>query len=918
MGERESVEDSDATSSIRNFSRKRRVIIFGDTRVGKTALLNNLMGLPDCCDTVPTDGVNTTFCEVTSKCSTWSLQKQHFGKFKPYETCIPPPTVIAQCSRLIAKDFLKDSLDFYTSVCVIPFYIWIGLLNIGIGALFLAVLFTFQLFVFILRRKHSFQSIPRILDATLFLTFVNILLSSKDVEVHEVAKLDRLFVPRLIVLTIICIVVAQFQCRFGITLALSFFQFSQTRHSEFMDVSCYKSGLRFITSSICICVFIFIIRWRTFNLKISTATVAMCLVLLTLISYFELLAYPLIFFLASISVTFTTILTIHIARCCGAKSYSEVSAIRPKFQCIGIVIGVITAYVFGLGNIVPRCYHSCIEISFNVVMVIVHYCSIDWSIIDRPDPDIPPKVERTIDSFQLTVFEFSNEVQFGNLFHDFITRGDVYMLVFKLNRDVQLEKQCQILLKRLRAYKIKGQNCRQKSLLLVGTHKVEVTQCYMDSLSKLLRDQIDSSEWNVMAGRNTVEQILYAVDNTDMQSMQFDDIRRGLWARLISQKHKQNVSMMYTNVRGESVQLCEGKVNILQENGSQSSSEVDVGDLLNTVVCLFTDTYVSKSEDLGTWMVGKDRLQSICDLAPNLLKTLQDIDLIVYKPTEELYLVPSLLPAYSRNINEIWCRADGDAEFYLAFGRVFHRAVLHLLVLYFVETMNITSNKPVVFSNIALLCVEDINFLLEMITIPDKNQHFIRISIRDSSKNPLYLNILHLILNRLKLICRHIFPDLDYSCGIACPKSGSDFHLLPIASRDQQLSSDTDLTIHRECCDRIHIWLPKRNRVTTYLDARKLTFRDWPQAVVTLVCNALNKYSATGSNWLGLAGKLDFTVDFVENIEDEKNKTLAVLHHWVYTSMTPPLLSDLIDVLQSMERRDIVADINSYLRSNSE
>ncbi|XP_071942373.1 uncharacterized protein [Antedon mediterranea] len=1021
-----------------DFFGKRRIIVLGETGVGKTSLINNLTDYLDDCDTVPTDSIGITHCYLTSDSSRLSLPsclhldispelESESGRISPTisqkveseieqslptispepeigkciqhtispeseseisrrtstishkvqseilhsrahststypdvesevekgkptismsqvksdiekstDTCIPPPTVSSYQTT-----YLEDAQDTCISVFLATVYLLIvELPYYGLGALFLSVLCTFQIIKLILTGKLSFQSVPRVFDVTLFLTLITLLIGLMRLDISDATELNRKFALRCLMF-LACITATKFKCRIGIILALNFFQFPEgcihhaTSELISWDVK-YKHVIFIFIIYLSIGLLMLLDCFTLLTRNNCTVVAGILLAVLVLVSY---LIYP-----STSFVFIVTSITIHLIPCCYGTNLHTV--VGPKLQCIAIITCVILTCVFGLESVSPNSTSSVyIEVILNCGLIVVLWrCSSIQKMIEHKQVEntssffkegykttvapltisiqsvISAKTsEINVDYFSLKLLEFAGTVQFENLYHEFITHADVYIYVFKLKRNIAPETQGNILLKRLHALKSKG-ILKSSFLLLVGTHKSDVTQTYIDSLLK----QIDMEEWRKLCCRNNDEQMLYTVDNDKKDNKQFDDIVHGVWERLISQERARDIPMEYVNLQGKTIHLKEkhdGKIHIPQTLYEQSSTDIstssseidDTDNLLEVIVRLFTDR-IDKVE----W-IKEGKLRDICNsTSNNLVNVLQELDLVSFKdrPTDKLCLVPSLLPtcqscSIRRQTNE-------DAVFYVDFP-MFHGAVFYLIVLYILEKYNNIQVHHVCKTTADLRIANELELLLGMIQVTETHS-VICISIRTLSNSHHYMNMLHNILTLVNTTCEQKFRNLKYSFGLKCPEAKSQdpskagFHILTLASRDTKLPDDLNATISVDCCNKTHVWSANDNKVATALNARILVFKDWPQEVVNVVCKELDK--STFRSWKELAGVLHFTVDMVETIEQKDNKTSQVLQSWNMMSPTPPTLEDLINALRKdpLERRDIIREIEQCLK----
>ncbi|XP_070562778.1 probable serine/threonine-protein kinase roco4 [Ptychodera flava] len=304
------------------------------------------------------------------------------------------------------------------------------------------------------------------------------------------------------------------------------------------------------------------------------------------------------------------------------------------------------------------------------------------------------------------------------------------------------------------------------------------------------------------------------------------------------------------------------------------------------------------------------------------------------KDDEQLYIVPSILPAY-----EIDGRYDSmprwqtfqndDDVYYFDFGSFLPDVVFWRLLARCMSSPTVlkSSLKRHVYSDIARFSFDgQITYILQLVRHIPMEQNLIKVMVQKAPGIDSKC-LLKWLLKQLNIIRRRDFKFMEFTLGMPCPYQSHDefenaerLHIIELTSRGGKLHDNPKVNLL--CEGRSHVLKPYPvSTLGTKIDLKspgQVSIRlethisKMPAILYKDICDHLNVDLMAG-DWRFLAGELGHTAGQVQIYSQKRNPTGEILQEWSrYNHAT---VNNLLEILQrpSLERYDIVDTIREHI-----
>ncbi|XP_070562796.1 uncharacterized protein [Ptychodera flava] len=594
---------------------------------------------------------------------------------------------------------------------------------------------------------------------------------------------------------------------------------------------------------------------------------------------------------------------------------------------------------------------------------------------------------------RLSLWDFAGQELYYSTHHIFISTHSVYLLVFNLreaekNRKEQLER-IVFWLNSICAHT----ESQDTAVFLVGTHRNSIDSSQRDKLNSYLSAKLDIHRLSDRFVKNHDGLLVFSVENSDaldetsysLQRYILKEIEDMMYVReefpvsfmnfykLINERKSQTggeqAISLYDDVKyfvknQFSVEETEfrnmlcffhkaGEI-IYQPFDEHLSKYVvfDPNVLVSLMKVLITiPSPILRPRRLAkSWDIMNKRGLADTHLITHIAKSvsiskeltlslLLAYDLICLIPKEsqdeeELYMVPSILPAYGIggqcDSMPRWQTFQNDDDVYFFdFGFCLPDVVFWRLLARCMSSPTAlnSSLKRHVYREIARFSFDSqITYILQLVHHIPLEQNLIKVTVQ-KAPGADSKSLLRWLLEQLNIIRRRDFKFMDFTLGLQCPyknheeyKDPKYLHIIELANRSGKLHDNPRLNFLCEgrrtlltpypvsvVRGEIDLKLPGQRSVTL-----ETHISEMPPILYKDICDHLNVDRMTG-DWRVLAGELGYSAGQVQIYNQKSNPTGEILNEWSrYHHAT---IKNLLELLQrpSLERYDIVIIIKEHI-----
>ncbi|XP_070562776.1 uncharacterized protein [Ptychodera flava] len=306
---------------------------------------------------------------------------------------------------------------------------------------------------------------------------------------------------------------------------------------------------------------------------------------------------------------------------------------------------------------------------------------------------------------------------------------------------------------------------------------------------------------------------------------------------------------------------------------------------------------------------------------------------------EELYMVPSILPAYETDGQcdsmPRWQTFHNDDDvYYFDFGSFLPDVVFWRLLARCMKSPTVlkSSLKRHAYSDIARFSFDrHITYILQLVHHIPVEQNLIKVTVQKApgvdSKS-----LLQWLLDQLNIIRRRDFKFMEFTLGMLCPykihgeyENPKHLHIIELTSHSGKLLDNPRLKLlcegRRKILTPYPVFTSREEsdqrlpgQVSVKLETR---ISDMPPTLYQDICDHLNVEHMRG-DWRFLAGELGYSAGQVQIYSRKSNPTGEILNEW--SRYHHANVKNLLELLQrpSLERYDIVCIIREHINQESQ
>ncbi|XP_070562779.1 uncharacterized protein [Ptychodera flava] len=592
---------------------------------------------------------------------------------------------------------------------------------------------------------------------------------------------------------------------------------------------------------------------------------------------------------------------------------------------------------------------------------------------------------------RLSLWDFAGQELYYSTHHIFIAEHSVYLLVFSLKEAIKnKEKQLERIVFWLNSICTHTKS-QDTAIFLVGTHRESINSSQHSEVVGYLTEKLDVHRFRDRFVKNPDGMFVFSVEN----SVPLDEDSRNLQRCIL--KEIENTTYVREKFPVTFMNFYK-LINERRNRSRQTISSYDEVQVLvkhqlqveetefRKMLCFFhkageiiyqpMDEYLSKyvifdpnvlvslmkvlitipPRNQRSRLLAKswDMLEKRGLADPNLinhiansvglskeitLSLLLSYDLVCLIPREssddeELYMVPSILPAYETDgqcdpVPRWQTLQDDDDVYYFDFGSFLPDVVFWRLLARCMRSPTAlkSSLKRHVYSDIAKFSFDfHITYILQLVRHIPVEQNLIKVTVQ-KAPGVDSRNLLKWLLEQLHIIRRRDFKFMEFTLGTLCPYQTHDeyvnasyLHIIELASPGRNLHDNPELKLLCEGRRKTITVYPistSREEVDRRLPGqRSVTLEthiaDMPAILYQDICDHLNVKCMSG-DWRSLAGELGHTAGQVQIYNQKSNPTGEILQEWSrYNHAT---VKNLLELLQrsSLERYDIVDTIRKHI-----
>ncbi|XP_070562248.1 uncharacterized protein [Ptychodera flava] len=600
---------------------------------------------------------------------------------------------------------------------------------------------------------------------------------------------------------------------------------------------------------------------------------------------------------------------------------------------------------------------------------------------------------------RLSLWDFAGQELYYSTHHIFISTHSVYLMIFSLLDAVKnKEKQLERIVFWLNSI-CTHTDSQDTAIFVVGTHRNSINSNQRSEVIAYLTEKLDVHRFRDRFVKNPDGLLVFAIENSvpldedshNLQRCILKEIEDMMYVReefpvpfmnfykLINERKFQNggkrAISLYDDVKVlvkhqflvEEIELRQmlcffhkaGEI-IYQPDDDHLSKYVifDPNVLVSLMTALITipPAKLRPRHLANSWdMLDKRGLadtnlishiaKSVCMSEKLALSLLLAYDLVCQilresKEDKELYMVPSILPAYETgspyDSMPRWHFFQNDDDvYYFDFGSFLPDVVFWRLLARCMKSPTVfkSSLKRHIYRDVARFSFDrHITYILQLVHNIPLEQNLIKVTVQKAS-GAHSKSLLRWLLEQLNIIRRRDFKFMEFTLGLLCPhktheeyNNASYLHIVELVNLDGKLYDNPKLEL---LCE------GRRKTITPYpvstsqleetepILPRQLSLThnthisDMPPTLYQDICNHLNVDSMIG-DWRSLASELGHTAGQVQIYNHKSNPAGEILQQWSrYHHAT---IKNLLELLQrpSLERYDITGIILEYISQTPE